>query len=727
MIFKGAKQKVLGNALESIFPDKNIITNARKQGQLTTDNNSSTFLEIDFYLSDLKLGFEYQDPHHYKTTWYTQAPPSFFQEKDDNKRVQVTERGETLIAIPCWWDETTESLIATIRTYRPDLFLDKHNGIPIPLHPPIGYFKGPEIREATELMLPSVPLAPYDPTHWWLSEKYDGIRAVFDSSEKRVYSRYGNILPVSNKAFTSLPAGLILDGELWFGRGNFEEAQNVVREEIYLNNMRFICFDFLLLDLPFEERLGIYLPLIPLQHPTVICAPHVRMKDRAHVEQFTNDHLWKFDAEGSVIRQPESLYVSGRSESLLKLKVSRDGEALVVDSEDGLIKLQLPNSLIFVADLHPRFTGDFPKTGDVVEFEYDSKMPKTGSPVNPKIVRTRGDLNWDDVLYEESSSDSGDVFSQTDQMKPRGFWVEQDLANTRALFDNFAKDLGRDPLLPSSWYDVSVRQFASKGGAYVLQHYGGSLIKALMDIYPSIGIEERNFQIVPRNFWQENENKRNFFEFFARKREFDPLDVDRWYLVSNQDIKDEKNGVSVLNTYGGSLSKALSSLFPSLKIDESKFHNTRFKFWQEMENQKEFFINFAKLQRFDPLVPENWYNTNIYSVISVRGGTSILKMYNMSIAKALILLFPHISFEENRFACTDTHWKSVTNRRIFFENIAKKNQFDPLDTHNWYHLPISHFQEGDIFVNKFYNGSYTKALMDTFPDLPFEASKFMHL
>ena len=37
-----------------------------------------------------------------------------------------------------------------------------------------------------------------------------------------------------------------------------------------------------------------------------------------------------------------------------------------------------------------------------------------------------------------------------------------------------------------------------KGGGYVLHHYGGSLIKALMDIYPTIGIEERKFQIVPR-------------------------------------------------------------------------------------------------------------------------------------------------------------------------------------------------------------------------------------
>lgn len=134
-------------------------------------------------------------------------------------------------------------------------------------------------------------------------------------------------------------------------------------------------------------------------------------------------------------------------------------------------------------------------------------------------------------------------------MKPRGYWVTEDLLNTRNFFDSFASSfLNRDPLLPSSWHDVSVRDVIQKvsflfffllaspfflffslafsfflslpfgyfyifyifllityysimkGGGTLLQHYGGSLIRALIDVYPNVSFNERDFLVVPRMF-----------------------------------------------------------------------------------------------------------------------------------------------------------------------------------------------------------------------------------
>src|SRR4051794_1520512 len=61
-----------------------------------------------------------------------------------------------------------------------------------------------------------------------MSEKMDGIRAYWDG--KRLLSRHGNQLFVPlgfTKDFPSIP----LDGELWMGRGTFENLCSLMRSK----------------------------------------------------------------------------------------------------------------------------------------------------------------------------------------------------------------------------------------------------------------------------------------------------------------------------------------------------------------------------------------------------------------------------------------------------------------------------------------------------------------
>ena len=37
--------------------------------------------------------------------------------------------------------------------------------------------------------------------------------------------------------------------------------------------------------------------------------------------------------------------------------------------------------------------------------------------------------------------------------------------------------------------------------------------------------------------------------------------------------------------------------------------------WKESSNRRKFFENYAKDQRFDPLVPQNWYNQSKHSLM----------------------------------------------------------------------------------------------------------------
>lgn len=67
----------------------------------------------------------------------------------------------------------------------------------------------------------------YDPTHLWISEKLDGVRAFWDG--RQLWSRRGKVWNAPAWFLAQLPPDLPLDGELWIGRGQFEYTSGVCR------------------------------------------------------------------------------------------------------------------------------------------------------------------------------------------------------------------------------------------------------------------------------------------------------------------------------------------------------------------------------------------------------------------------------------------------------------------------------------------------------------------
>jgi hypothetical protein len=74
------EEKVLWKIVRSIFGGKyKIVLHARK-GSGIASPITGYFLELDVWLPELKLAFEFQDKHHYVSTWYSnysleQYPP----------------------------------------------------------------------------------------------------------------------------------------------------------------------------------------------------------------------------------------------------------------------------------------------------------------------------------------------------------------------------------------------------------------------------------------------------------------------------------------------------------------------------------------------------------------------------------------------------------------------------------------------------------------------------
>jgi len=95
--------------------------------------------------------------------------------------------------------------------------------------------------------------------------------------------------------------------------------------------------------------------------------------------------------------------------------------------------------------------------------------------------------------------------------------------------------------------------------------------------------------------------------------------------------------------------KALCELFPNIGIDEMKFPVLPRNYWANANNQREFFVQFAIGNKFDPLVPTNWYDVSRTQILSKKAARSVLAYYSNSFRKALLCLFPDIGVDEVMF------------------------------------------------------------------------------
>jgi DNA ligase-1 len=186
-----------------------------------------------------------------------------------------------------------------------------------------------------------------DVTGWWQSEKLDGVRAVWDPSARKFFSRAGNefFAPAwFTEDFPSMP----LDGELWMGRGKFQQAVSVARQQDagdQWNNMFFMIFDMPMERLKAEDRMAQINAAVTAKK----LSPHgnvQRLAKKGFVlpqVQVTSMHSLAVDmdgvlakgGEGLMVRKPGSLYVDRRSPALLKIKKFDSSEAIVIGIEEG--------------------------------------------------------------------------------------------------------------------------------------------------------------------------------------------------------------------------------------------------------------------------------------------------------------------------------------------------------------------------------------------------------
>ena len=245
---------------------------------------------------------------------------------------------------------------------------------------------------------PGMPLADY-----WVSEKYDGVRGYWDGHTLR--TRGGETVAAPAWFTAGWPA-TPMDGELWAGRGRFAHAQPTTRQQqpndAAWRQMRFMVFDLPAQGGPFDDRLTALKALITQIHqPWVQAVPQQRVTTDAALQALLQRTV-RAGGEGLMLHKGSSLYRSGRSDDLIKLKTHEDTEGLVVGhlpgkgkhaGRLGALLVEMPTGQRFRlgAGLTDADRADPPPIGSWVTYRFrgthDGGLPRFASFVRVRLDR----------------------------------------------------------------------------------------------------------------------------------------------------------------------------------------------------------------------------------------------------------------------------------------------------------------------------------------------------
>ena len=200
-----------------------------------------------------------------------------------------------------------------------------------------------------------------DPKNYFISEKFDGVRSVWNG--QNFTSRTKNIYHAPEWFKELLPSDHALDGELHCGRGCFQKASGITRHlepnHEDWTTIKYQVFDIPdpdLVDKPFSERIEIYEKVVKeccqkwdsiklppgIKKPTecpIEIAKQILIPGMDEAYKIYKSYIEK-GAEGAMLRPSNSIYEYKRSKLLLKWKPSLDAEAIVIGYNEGAGRLK---------------------------------------------------------------------------------------------------------------------------------------------------------------------------------------------------------------------------------------------------------------------------------------------------------------------------------------------------------------------------------------------------
>lgn len=238
-----------------------------------------------------------------------------------------------------------------------------------------------------------------DLSQYWLSEKYDGVRAYWNG--EKLLSRQGNEFHAPIWFTEDLP-DQALDGELWIGRGKFSATLSAVSKDQPIDQ-EWRRVHYMIFELPngkgtFTQRVEEIKQVIEhagLAHLWAV--PQLRIINDHELLQTRLDEMVAMGGEGLMLHRADALYHGGRSDDLLKVKSYADAEAIVIGHLPGKGKysgmlgaliVETPQGLRFRigSGFSDQERADPPAVGSQITYKYFGKTSK-GTPRFASFLR----------------------------------------------------------------------------------------------------------------------------------------------------------------------------------------------------------------------------------------------------------------------------------------------------------------------------------------------------
>ncbi|MCF2857871.1 DNA ligase [Pseudoalteromonas sp. SMS1] len=240
-------------------------------------------------------------------------------------------------------------------------------------------------------------------SHYLVSEKYDGVRAIWDGQQ--LITRGGHLIHAPHWFTAALP-NRWLDGELWAGYNNFAFVSSLIRRKVpnheNWQQVEYLVFDAPDTAVPFEVRYQRYKKLIshlPSMH--IKAVTQHSFESKSELDSFYQQVLAR-GGEGVMLHDKYAEHQHGRTAHLLKYKPKFDAEAVVIahlpgkgkfKGMMGALKVRMASGVMF--NLGTGFSDQErhspPPIGSTVTFQYQGKT-KYGKPRFASFLRVREPL-----------------------------------------------------------------------------------------------------------------------------------------------------------------------------------------------------------------------------------------------------------------------------------------------------------------------------------------------
>eukprot|EP01114_Cavostelium_apophysatum_P020910 TRINITY_DN7146_c0_g1_i1.p1 TRINITY_DN7146_c0_g1~~TRINITY_DN7146_c0_g1_i1.p1 ORF type:complete len:487 (-),score=70.02 TRINITY_DN7146_c0_g1_i1:20-1480(-) len=228
---------------------------------------------------------------------------------------------------------------------------------------------------------------------------------------------------------------------------------------------------------------------------------------------------------------------------------------------------------------------------------------------------------------------------------PTRYWLNPD--NRRKFLDSLKEELGISR--SSDWGKITVEQMRSKGGIGFLNHFDGSLFKALQSVYPEEIWSVHDFpnaHKVSHSYWKDLKNQRQFLDDLAAELHIQhPKD---WGYVTRK-IVEERGGLTLLSYCGDSLLRALQTVYPETKWNVADFPTLDREpsgYWNNVENQRNFFDKLGKELNIQTV--KDWGRVTKGDVQERRGG-GLLSHFGHNLYNALRSAYPEFGWSGNKY------------------------------------------------------------------------------